>query len=67
MGQARTYTVDGMSCQHCRNAVEREVLALDGVSGADVDLTAGTLTVVGAASDEEVRRAVDEAGYAVRA
>lgn len=63
----RTYTVDGMSCGHCRAAVEAEVGGLAGVSEAVVDLDAGTLTVRGrGVADADVARAVDEAGYAVR-
>lgn len=63
----RTYTVDGMSCGHCRATVEAEVGGLAGVSEAVVDLDAGTLTVHGrGVADADVARAVDEAGYAVR-
>lgn len=67
MGEStRTYVIEGMSCGHCRAAVESEVGALDGVSEAVVDLDAGTLTVRGTATPDAVARAVDEAGYAVR-
>ena len=60
-----TYEVAGMSCQHCVDAVSREVGRLDGVSKVDVDLTAGTVTTESDAplDDEAVRAAVDEAGY----
>ena len=59
------YTVKGMTCEHCVSAVSTEVGRLDGVTGVDVDLADGTLTVTSAtALDEaEVREAVDEAGY----
>ena len=63
----QTYVVDGMSCGHCRAAVEGEVRSLDGVTEAAVDLDASTLTVSGrGVSAEAVARAVDEAGYSVR-
>jgi copper chaperone len=60
-----TYTVTGMTCEHCRNAVTEEVGALPGVTGVSVDLPSGSVTVT---SDEpldtgSVRAAVDEAGY----
>ncbi len=60
-----TYTVTGMSCQHCVNAVTEEVAKLPGVESVAVDLPTGAVTVV---SDEPlggdaVRAAVDEAGY----
>jgi copper chaperone CopZ len=56
-----------MSCGHCAGAVTRELSALGGVSGVDVDLVPGgvsRVTVTSAASlpDDAVRTAVDEAG-----
>ena len=60
----RTYTVDGMTCGHCRAAVIKEVLQVAGVKGADVDLEANRLTVAGESFDDSaIRAAVDEAGY----
>ncbi|SMD10558.1 cation transporter [Sporomusa malonica] len=38
-------TVEGMSCGHCKNAVEKAVLALSGVAAAEVNLAAKTLTI----------------------
>ncbi|MHB1801807.1 MAG: heavy-metal-associated domain-containing protein, partial [Actinomycetes bacterium] len=56
--------VAGMTCQHCVDAVTREVAAVPGVTGIHVDLDAGTVTVDGDAVDvEQVAAAVDEAGY----
>ena len=62
-----TYTVVGMTCGHCVNAVTEEVSQLPGVTGVDVDLTSGNLTVTSDAPVEEdaVRAAVEEAGYQV--
>ena len=60
----RTYTVDGMTCGHCRAAVIQEVLQVAGVKGADVDLDAKKLTVAGESFDDSaIQAAVDEAGY----
>ena len=62
----RTYTVAGMTCGHCRAAVEQEVGAVPGVAEALVDLEAGRLTVRGEdVDDAAVAAAVDEAGYEV--
>ena len=62
----RTYTVEGMTCQHCVNAVSGEVGQLPGVSDVAVDLDGGTVTVTGEQIDDDaVRAAVDEAGYQV--
>jgi len=60
-----TYTVTGMTCGHCVSAVTEEVTAVPGVTGVDVDLASGRLTVTSDApvDDDDVRAAVDEAGY----
>jgi copper chaperone CopZ len=60
-----TYTVTGMTCGHCVNAVSTELRQLEGVVSVDVDLEAGTATVVSAEALDaaKVAAAVDEAGY----
>ncbi len=61
-----TYTVEGMSCQHCVDAITGEVTKLDGVSAVDVDLDAKTVAVSGDPLDDDaVAAAIDEAGYTV--
>jgi copper chaperone len=62
-----SYTVVGMTCGHCVNAVTEEVSAVPGVTGVDVDLASGGLTVTSEAPVDEavVRAAVEEAGYQV--
>ncbi len=62
-----SYTVVGMTCGHCVNAVTEEVSAVPGVTGVDVDLASGGLTVTSDAPVDEavVRAAVEEAGYEV--
>jgi copper chaperone CopZ len=63
----RTYTVTGMTCGHCRNAVMQEVLQVPGVRAVDVDLDAEQLTVAGEDFDDAaIKAAVDEAGYALQ-
>jgi copper chaperone CopZ len=60
----RTYTVEGMSCGHCRVAVSEEVGEVAGVAGVEVDLASGRLEVRGSAIDDDaVEAAVEEAGY----
>jgi copper chaperone CopZ len=61
----RTYSVPGISCDHCKHAIEGEVATVAGVDGVTVDVAAKTVTVVGEAPDEAVRAAIDEAGYEV--
>ena len=63
----RTYSVPGISCGHCRSAIEAELSPLDGVESAVVDIDARTVTVTGNIDEAAVRAAVDEAGYEVDA
>jgi copper chaperone len=61
----QTYTVVGMTCDHCVQAVSTEIAKLPGVSGVDVDLASGRVRVQSAdqLDDAAVAAAVDEAGY----
>ena len=58
-----TYTVPGISCGHCKNAIEAEVGALDGIESVVVDIDRRQVAVVGSASDDAIRAAIVEAGY----
>lgn len=63
----QTYTVQGMTCEHCAGAVSREVRLIDGIRDVRVDVSTGTLTVeaTGPVSGDAIAAAVDEAGYSV--
>jgi copper ion binding protein len=65
----QTYTVTGMTCEHCVRSVTEEVGELDGVTDVAVDLATGAVTVTTEADVpvEQVRAAVEEAGYTVAA
>jgi copper chaperone len=62
-----TFTVSGMTCEHCVRAVTAEVSKLPGVSGVDIDLPTGTVAVTAdeAVDPQAFAAAVDEAGYEV--
>jgi copper chaperone len=62
---ASTYTVTGMTCSHCVASVTEEIGALDGVTDVVVDLPTGAVTVTSEREldAEQVRAAVEEAGY----
>jgi len=61
-----TYSVPGMSCDHCRAAVTEEIEKVPGVSAVDVDLETKRVRVSGSDLDDgDVRAAIDEAGYDV--
>jgi copper chaperone len=60
----KTYSVPGMHCGHCEAAVSRELEAVKGVDGVDVDLQTKRVTVRGDALDDAALiAALDEAGY----
>lgn len=62
----RTYTVSGMTCDHCVLSVREEVGEVAGVQRVDVDLASGRVAVRGAGVDDAaVASAVEEAGYEV--
>lgn len=65
MSVQTTYTVTGMTCGHCAHAVSGELSKLDGVMNVDVDVASGAVTVTseGPLAEQDVREAVDEAGY----
>jgi copper chaperone len=60
------YTVSGMSCGHCAQSVTEEITALPGVVEVDVDVPAGRVVVraEAALAEDDVRAAVEEAGFA---
>ncbi|GAA2403085.1 MULTISPECIES: cation transporter [Streptomyces] len=62
---ATTYAVSGMSCGHCKATLTKVIGELDGVSGVEVDLDAGQVTVTssGEPDDALIAETVDEAGY----
>jgi len=61
----QSYTVVGMTCGHCVSSVGAEVAALPGVTDVNVDLATGhvTFTADEPVTDQQVRGAVEEAGY----
>ena len=63
-----TFTVDGMTCDHCRHAVTTQICAVPGVDSVDVELASGTVTVTANAAVDraDIAAAVDEAGYTLR-
>jgi len=59
-----TYTVAGMSCGHCKSAVEGEVGRVPGVESVEADLDSKLVLVRGEGLDDvALRAAIDEAGY----
>ncbi len=65
MTNQQTFTVAGMTCGHCVQAVSGELSKLPGVRTVAVDLEAGTATIdsTDPLDPAAVAAAIDEAGY----
>ncbi|ORA31972.1 heavy-metal-associated domain-containing protein [Mycobacterium aquaticum] len=63
----QTITVTGMTCGHCASSVREEVGGIPGVTGVDVDLATGRVTIESDAHVDAgaIDAAVAEAGYQV--
>ncbi len=57
------YSVTGMSCAACSSRVEKAVSKVAGVSACSVSLLTNSMGVEGTAKQEDIIRAVEEAGY----
>mgnify|MGYP000998536145 CR=1 FL=1 len=60
--------IAGMSCNHCKMAVERGLSGLSGVDSAVVNLAEGTVQISydpATVSTSDLQKAVEEAGYQV--
>ena len=64
MGELLTYMVPGMSCGHCKAAVESEVSAVEGVASVVADFVSKRVEVTGDLLDDSaIRAAIEDAGY----
>ena len=61
----KTLKIEGMSCMHCVNAVSKALIAINGVENAEVDLDKklAVVEITGTVTNDELRAAVEEAGY----
>ena len=62
----KTIKIEGMMCSHCTGRVDKALNALDGVTATvSLEDKAAYVTVDGAVTDEELKKAVVDAGYEV--
>ncbi|RNC29137.1 MAG: Copper chaperone CopZ [Candidatus Dichloromethanomonas elyunquensis] len=69
MMQKNVLKVEGMSCHHCVNSIQKAVGSLAGVSKVDVSLTDKTVSVVyedGEVSLDNIKKTIDDQGYDVK-
>ncbi|MBL7573768.1 copper chaperone CopZ [Staphylococcus saccharolyticus] len=61
--------VEGMSCEHCKNAVESALAKLNGVSSAEVNLAKNNVRVEyndSKVNIERLKEAIEDQGYDVK-
>jgi copper chaperone len=66
----KTFKVPDMSCGHCKTAVEGELNKLSGVQSSNANVGRGTVEVSydeSRVSTEQLKGAIEEAGYTVAA
>ncbi|MFZ4514836.1 MAG: heavy-metal-associated domain-containing protein [Acidimicrobiia bacterium] len=61
----RLVSVPGISCNHCKQAIEHELRTTDGITHAEVSIANKTVVVDGDTSDAAIIAAIDAAGYDV--
>ena len=61
---AKKILIEGMTCRHCVEHVTRSLQELE-LENVNVDLAAKSAVVEGAASDEAIKAAIEDAGYEV--
>ncbi len=69
MAESRVLRVPDMSCGHCELSVQEALDELDGVEKAKADHKAGEVELTydsNKITDEELRKAIDEAGYTLQ-
>ena len=57
------FRVNDMTCQHCVKAVTQAVKQIDPDAQVDIDLTSGRVDVRSSGSPEQLRAAIEDAGY----
>jgi len=58
-----TVSVHGMTCNHCKMNVEKNVMKLSGVNSAVVNLTSKIVTIDGDVSLNELEKTINDLGY----
>ena len=59
----KTYYIEGMTCNHCKNSVETNIAKLSAVDYAKVDLANKQLIIEGSVTDKEIEDKINDLGY----
>lgn len=65
MSKAIVIKIEGMSCNHCKMAVEKALKGVSGVESAQVDLAKKEAAVTGTAVLADLQNAIEELGFSV--
>ena len=57
------FSVPGMTCGHCARSVTNAIQGIDPAAQVTVDLAAKSVVVLSNAAPEELRTAIEDAGY----
>lgn len=58
-----TITVEGMSCEHCEQTIEKALQGVPGVLDVRADHETESATIEGNPDSNEIAQAVEDAGY----
>lgn len=62
----KTVRIEGMTCEHCKNWVEKSINGIEGASGkVNLKKKEAVVLMSREVSEEEIRQAVSKAGYKV--
>lgn len=60
---SKKYKIGGMTCNHCKETIEKAITKQEGVTSVRVDLSKGTAYVEGSPDDAKIKEAVETLGY----
>lgn len=61
-----TLTVEGMTCNNCKNIITKAILDVDKEAGVRVDLSQGLVNVLTHAPAKAIRHVIEDRGYRVK-
>lgn len=62
----KTITIEGMTCDHCKNRVERVLNQMDGVAGkVNLSKKQAIVSMEKEVDDDAIRAVIEKAGYTV--
>ena len=66
MTENKILNVEGMTCNHCKMNVEKNVQKIEGIKSVEADINNKTVIIQGDANWEEVINTINELGYTVK-